>query len=84
MDKFKLPKLGRETKMLVNAGVYALYVLQANVYPGAKFVMYTDSQDDTFLLSEDGDIVNSGKLGRYPIIEAVDFPTIRVPYRTRK
>lgn len=83
VDKYSMPKLSREIKMLVNGGVMALYVLQDNAYPGATFVLY-DENGDAMLLDNDGGVVNHGKLGRYPVKESVNFPTIRVPYRTRK
>ena len=82
-DTYKLPKLDRDIKMLINQGSMQLYVLQDHAYPGAKFVLY-DQQGDATLLDEDGGLVNHGKQGRYPVKESVNFPTIRVPYRMRK
>jgi len=70
-SKQPLMNLSKETKQLVNQGVFSLYSLKEEKN-GAKFVLYTNAQ--AYLLSLDGDIVEEADVkAKFPVQESVTF-----------
>lgn len=80
LSKKPLMNLSKETKQLVNQGIFSLYALTAP-QEGAEFVLYTDSK--AYLLSVSGDILVQADLkARFPVKESITFTESELGIKT--